>query len=443
MGTHRDDTIAAIATPPGPGGIGVIRVSGPAAPAMATRLLGRAVTPRHAHFCVIRDAQGEVLDEGLLLLFPAPASFTGEDVLELQLHASPPMLQRVLQEVHAHGARPARAGEFSERAFLNGKLDLAQAEAIADLIAAGSEAAARAAQRSLQGMFSRQVKACVEETIALRVQVEAAIDFADEEIPALSDSALADGMEALETRLQTLLQKARHGQRLSDGLYVAIVGRPNAGKSSLLNALLGDERAIVTAQAGTTRDALRENLQLDGMVLTLVDTAGLRETEDPIEREGVRRAEAEAGRADLLLQVCDARHDDTIRPGPENIPRLIVHNKIDLTGHPARTENIEGVEHIYLSAQTGEGLELLRQALRRQSGNDIPGAFSARQRHVLALQQALEHLHAARLNLARGTGLELVAEDLRHVQNRLGEITGSFGVEALLGRIFSSFCIGK
>src|SRR5690554_5594280 len=287
---QHNDTIAAIATPPAAGGIGVIRVSGPQAAAIAAHCLGRQPTPRHAHYAQLRDAQGELIDSGLLLWFPGPASFTGEDVLELQMHGSRPLLHALLRELYRLGARPARPGEFSERAFLNGKIDLAQAEAIADLIGAGSEAAARAAQRSLQGEFSRMVGQLVEDTIGLRVSVESAIDFSDEDIEMLSPAALLQRLDALREQLEQVLDAARRGQRLRDGLHVVILGPPNAGKSSLLNALAADERAIVTEQAGTTRDLLRETIEIDGIELTLVDTAGLREAEDLIEREGIRRA---------------------------------------------------------------------------------------------------------------------------------------------------------
>lgn len=442
-----NDTIAAIATPPGAGGIGVIRVSGPKVPDIATRMLGRTPQPRRAHYAVFRDGAGEIIDTGLLLHFPAPASFTGEHVLELQVHGSRPVLHMLLQHLYAQDVRPARPGEFSERAFLNGKLDLAQAEAIADLISAGSQAAARAAQRSLQGVFSQAVQALVDDVIALRVKVEAAIDFADEDIEALAPAVLQDGVEALMTRLDALLASARRGQRLTDGLHVVILGRPNAGKSSLLNALAADERAIVTAQPGTTRDLLRETIVIDGVELTLVDTAGLRESQDPIEREGIRRARAEAGHADLIVQVLSGDEDaqagmaDDVASG--GAPVLIVHNKIDLSGTPSRRTIVDGVEHLFLSARNGEGMELLRESLRRHAGADGEGAFSARARHVDALRRAAGHLGDARNALANAAAWEIAAEELRQTQAALDEITGAFGVEDLLGRIFANFCIGK
>lgn len=441
MAAHRTDTIAAIATPPGAGGIGVIRVSGPKVPGIAATLLGRAPAPRHAHYAVLRDEAGEVQDTGLLLHFPEPASFTGEHVLELQVHGSRPVLHALLQRLYALGARPARPGEFSERAFLNGKLDLAQAEAIADLIGAGSQAAARAAQRSLQGVFSHQVQALVEDVIASRVRVEAAIDFADEDIESLAPATLRAAVDALTLRLERLLADARRGQRLTDGLHVVILGRPNAGKSSLLNALAADERAIVTAQPGTTRDLLRETIVIDGVELTLVDTAGLRESTDPVEREGIRRARAEAGNADLVVQVLSGDEDaDAVPAGTRCV---IVHNKIDLSGAAARRDIVDGVEHLYLSARSGEGLDLLRESLRRHAGADTEGAFSARARHVDALRRAGAHLADARTALAGAAAWEIAAEELRQAQAALGEITGAFGVEDLLGRIFANFCIGK
>lgn len=443
MAADRAATIAAIATPPGSGGIGVIRVSGSKAGALAHTLLGRAPRPRHAHYAVLRDAHGEVIDSGLLLYFPAPASFTGEDVLELQVHGSRPVLRMLLDHLQELGARAARAGEFSERAFLNGKLDLAQAEAVADLIAAGSEAAARAAQRSLQGVFSRAVEALVDEVIAVRVRVEAAIDFSDEEIDVLAPTELVAAIAALQTRLQQLLGTARRGQRLIDGLHVVILGRPNVGKSSLLNALANDERAIVTARAGTTRDLLRESLSIDGIELTLVDTAGLRDSGDLIEQEGMRRARSEATRADLVIWV----EGEPSATGPEGIsadtPHVVVHNKIDLRGASPRREVIDGVEHIHLSARTGAGLELLRGVLADRAGARDDGSFSARARHLDALVEAGQHLEAAHQALSESVAWELAAEDLRQVQISLSQITGVFSNEALLGRIFANFCIGK
>lgn len=443
MAVDRRETIAAIATARGAGGIGIIRLSGPRVPELARHLLGRSPQPRHAHYAHLRDAQGELIDSGLLLYFPAPASFTGEDVLELQLHGSPPLLQRLLRELHRLGARPARAGEFTERAFLNGKLDLVQAEAVADLIAAGSEAAARAAQRSLQGEFSLRVQALVEATIALRVRVEAAIDFADEEIESLAPQALGRALDELDARLEALAQQARQGQRLADGLHVALLGRPNVGKSSLLNALAADERAIVTSRPGTTRDVLRETVRIDGVELTLADTAGLRETCDPIEHEGIRRARAEAGRADLVLLVLGERDEGAEEALAERIDRIVVHNKIDLSGAAARIERREGIEHVYLSAHSGEGLALLKACMAARMQVDAEGSFSARERHVLALARAREELAQARSAHQRLVSPELTAEHLRRVQQALGEITGAFSTEDLLGRIFANFCIGK
>lgn len=443
MAADRTDTIAAIATPPGAGGIGVIRLSGPEVPRIAARLFGRDPSPRHAHLARFTDAAGELIDTGLLIHFPAPASFTGEHVLELQVHGSPALLQRLLRELHHLGARAARAGEFSERAFLNGKLDLVQAEAIADLIAAGSEAAARAAQRSLQGEFSRRVHALVEATIALRMRVEAAMDFSDEAIETLAPAALNEAVGGLIDRLAALLAAACQGQRLTDGLHVVLLGRPNAGKSSLLNALAADDRAIVTARPGTTRDLLREVVRVDGVELTLVDTAGLRDSTDPIEQEGMRRARAEAARADLILSVLgedDAPACDEVPPG---IDRMVIHNKIDLSGEAPRLQRVDGIEHLYLSARSGTGMNLLRERLAARLVPAAEGGFSARARHVEALQRAGRELREARAALAHRDAPELAAEHLRQVQNALGEITGAFGAEDLLGRIFANFCIGK
>lgn len=443
------DTIAAVATPPGAGGVGVLRVSGPAVPALAHDLLGRTPRPRHAHLAAFRDADGSVLDRGLLLYFPAPHSYTGEAVLELHAHGSPVVLDLLLRRVCALGARPARAGEFSERAFLNGKLDLAQAEAVADLIAAGSEAAARAALRSLEGAFSTRVQALLGALTRLRVHVEAAIDFPEEEIDFLADPAIATQLEALRADLGALLAEARRGVRLADGLHVAIVGRPNAGKSSLLNALAASERAIVTDIPGTTRDVLRERVQLDGIELTLADTAGLRDSGDAVEREGMRRARAELERADLALLVSDAAHAEAdlalLAALPPEVARVVVVNKIDLDGAAPRREVRGRAVWLWLSALTGAGLALLREELKRHAGlgEGAAGAFSARTRHVLALERVAAHLEAAALTLSETRAGELAAEELRQAQRALGEITGEFTSDDLLGAIFASFCIGK
>jgi tRNA modification GTPase len=442
------DTIAAIASAPGAAGIGVVRVSGPRVPTIAQALLGRPPQPRYAHLAAFHDGDGALIDRGLLLHFPAPHSYTGEHVLELQGHGSAVLLDLLLRRVCALGARLAEPGEFTERAFLNGKLDLAQAEAVADLIAARSEAAARAALRSLDGAFSQRVHALLDALIALRVHVEAAIDFPEEEIDFLADPAIARQLEALRTQLAGLLAETRRGVRLTDGLKVTIVGRPNAGKSSLLNALAQSERAIVTSIAGTTRDVLRETVSLDGVVLELADTAGLRHTEDEIEREGVRRAHGELARADLALLVTDAIHADAdlalLAELPATVARLVLVNKIDLDATPPHGETRAGLPHLWLSARTGAGLDLLRAELKARAGaGGGEGAFSARRRHVSALERVQAHLEHAGHALAATRAGELAAEDLRQAQHALGEITGSYTSDDLLGAIFGSFCIGK
>ncbi len=441
------DTIAAIATAAGAAGVGVVRISGPAAPGIARELLGRAPQPRHAHFVAFRDAAGELIDRGLLLHFPAPASYTGEHVLELQGHGSAVLLDALLRRVCELGARLARPGEFTERAFLNGKLDLAQAEAVADLIAARSQVAARAALQSMEGVFSRRVQHLLDALIALRVHIEAAIDFPEEEIDFLADPAIARQLHALRDEHAQLLREAERGVRLSDGLRVAIIGRPNAGKSSLLNALAGRDRAIVTPIAGTTRDVLRESVQLDGVTLELADTAGLRETDDEVEREGVRRAQQELAQADVALLVTEQAHrleDQALLSSlsPE-VARLVVINKIDRDGRPSADPAPDDTT-LWLSARSGEGLEALRMRLRALGAAGAgEGAFSARRRHVLALRRVGAHLEQAAAVLAATRAGELAAEELRQAQHALGEITGSYTSDDLLGAIFGSFCIGK
>lgn len=442
-------TIAAIATPPGAGGIGIVRVSGPRARAIAQALTGKNPQPRKVYFCAFRNEDGSILDRGLAMYFAAPKSFTGEDVLELHAHGSPVVLNLLLQRACELGARTARPGEFSERAFLNGKLDLAQAEAVADLIAAGSESAARAALRSLEGEFSSAVHELFEALTNQRAWLEAALDFPEEEIDFLSAPQVMGNLHRLQAQLDELLAATRRGVLLCDGLHVVIVGRPNAGKSSLLNALAQSERAIVTEIAGTTRDVLRESVTLDGIALTLADTAGLRESGDIVETEGIRRARAELERADVAILVTETGHAESdqamLDAGPRAAARIVVHNKIDLSGeNPRRDADQCGQIHIRLSARTGAGVQLLREELKRLAGHGdaTQGAFSARSRHVQALERVAEHLCAAHEHLQNRIG-ELAAEELRQAQQALGEITGEFSSDDLLGKIFSTFCIGK
>ena len=441
------DTIIAIATAVGAGGVGIVRLSGPAAIAIAGEICGQAMQPRQAHYVHFRNELGEVIDDGLVLSFPGPRSFTGEDVVELQAHGSPVVLQQLVARGCALGARLARPGEFSERAFLNGRLDLAQAEAIADLIAASDTRAARAARRSLEGVFSQRVDTLADKLSGLRVHVEAAIDFADESIDTLGGEAVRAGLMQALAQLSTLLVEAERGRKLRDGLHAVIIGPPNAGKSSLLNALAGSDRAIVTDVAGTTRDTLHETIRLDGLELTLVDTAGLREGGDDIEREGMRRARAELQSADLALIVLDATdleagHQATCEAVADVPLRLWIHNKADLL--PSVPEDTGGIVHV--SARSRLGLETLRVRLRELAGGDTlaaaGGEFSARGRHVEALQRAQAHAEAAQQQLLY-EHLELAAEELRLAHDALGEITGRVSPDDMLGRIFSTFCIGK
>ncbi len=444
---HATDTIVAIATAPGVGGVGIVRLSGPRAQAIAEAIIGgKPLAPRRARYAVFADEGGEGIDDGIALYFKAPASYTGEDVVELQAHGSPVVLRQLVARSIALGARQARPGEFSERAFLNGKLDLAQAEAVADLIAASDAQAARAARRSLDGVFSQRVDALMDAVLAIRVHVEAAIDFADEPLETLGGSALRDNLDAAIERLAQLRREAERGRKLRDGLHVVLVGPPNAGKSSLLNALAGSERAIVTDVAGTTRDLLRESIRIDGVELTLVDTAGLREAGDAIEAEGIRRARGELQRADLALVVLDARAPDAGRAAVADditgVPRVLwLYNKADLL--PAQAPE-SGSDRVLVSAKTGLGLDVLhRQLLALSGAGDAgEGAFSARARHVQALARAAEQLDAARRELA-AERLELAAEALAQAHSALGEIGGRLSADGLLGHIFSSFCIGK
>ncbi|MEJ2273881.1 MAG: tRNA uridine-5-carboxymethylaminomethyl(34) synthesis GTPase MnmE [Woeseiaceae bacterium] len=435
------DTIVAPATPPGIGGVCVIRVSGPAVEAIARKLLGSLPEPRTATLKSFRDAAGAVIDRGLALYFPAPASFTGESVLELHGHGGPVVVSMIVDALLASGARRAEPGEFSKRAFLNGKLDLAQAEAVADLIASGTERAARAALRSLSGEFSRRVDVLAELLVRLRLHVEAAIDFPEEEIDFLEDDVLMQRLDACDAAFSELLADAGQGRVLRDGFRIVIVGKPNVGKSSLLNLLSGQDAAIVTEVAGTTRDILREQIDVDGLAVELVDTAGLRDAPDRIEAEGIRRAREALASADAILWIRDATDDEegTGEDLPRDVPVTVVHNKVDLTGdRPGYRDN-----EVWLSAETGQGLDALRRCIRELAGYEGEGTFTARRRHVRALDQAVGHFATGRKALEEHRAGELLAEELRLAQQALGAITGAVTADDLLGRIFSEFCIGK
>jgi len=447
------DTIAAIASAAGRGAVGVIRVSGPLVPQIAIGILGALPAPRQARLSSFLDAQGRSVDEGIALYFPAPASYTGEHVLEIQGHGGALVVDMLLQRLLELGCRMAHPGEFSERAFWNGKIDIAQAEAIADLIDAGTAAAARAAVRSLQGEFSARIADLKSGITALRTYVEAAIDFPDEEIDFLSDHALRDRLAAVFAAFESITAAARQGALLREGLRVVIAGKPNAGKSSLLNKLAGEEIAIVTDVPGTTRDVLRQQVHLDGLPLNLIDTAGLRATADVVEVEGVRRARNEMAQADRVLYVLDigAGTGDSeswaadLGALPAGVPVTLVFNKIDLTDGRARLDETAAPPRVFLSARTGTGLDLLRSHLKAAVGyrETESGVFAARRRHVDALNRARQHVQSAADILSTTRAFELFAEDLRLAQHALGEITGEFTSEDLLGEIFGSFCIGK
>ncbi|CAM5416510.1 MAG TPA: tRNA uridine-5-carboxymethylaminomethyl(34) synthesis GTPase MnmE [Thauera sp.] len=441
------DTIAAVATAPGRGGIGVVRVSGSGLLGFAQALCGRQPQPRLAQFSRFVDGEGRPIDEGILLYFPAPASFTGEDVLELQGHGGPVVMQLLLERCLGLGARLAEPGEFTRRAFLNGKLDLAQAEGVADLIEASTAAAARSAVRSLSGRFSEEVHRIVDRLVDLRMLVEATLDFPEEEIEFLERARAMPRLEGIRGELEALLDRAGQGALLRSGLNVVLVGAPNVGKSSLLNQLAGEERAIVTDIAGTTRDALRETIQIEGIPLHVIDTAGLRDTADTVERLGIERTWREIERADVIVRLVDASvsatgDDELAGRLPGGVERITVVNKIDLVSAAAGREEQAGQVTVRVSARTGEGVDLLRAELLRVAGWHAHGedVVLARERHLQALRMALGHVCAAGEQLA---ALELFAEELRLAQERLGEITGEFGADDLLGEIFSRFCIGK
>ncbi len=449
------ETIVAQATPIGRGGIGILRVSGPLASQVAQEVLGKCPKPRQADYLPFKEADGTVLDQGIALFFKAPFSFTGEDVLELQGHGGQVILDLMLKRIlQISGIRMARPGEFSEQAFLNDKLDLAQAEAIADLIDANSEQAARSALKSLQGEFSNKINELVENVIYLRTYVEASIDFPDEEIDFLADGKIERKLREIIAQLKAVQQEAKQGSILREGMKVVIAGRPNAGKSSLLNALAGRDAAIVTDIAGTTRDVLHEHIHLDGMPLHIIDTAGLRDATDAVEQIGIERAWKEIEQADSILLMLDSTDEEQtidkisaefLPKLPSGIPVTLIRNKADLSGEETKLEQYGNMQVIHLSAKTGNGVALLREHLKQTMGyqSTTEGGFIARRRHLEALQKAGEHLDFGLVQLVDFHAGELLAEELRLAQNDLGEITGKFTSDDLLGNIFSSFCIGK
>jgi tRNA modification GTPase len=448
----RTDTIVAAATPPGRGSVGIVRVSGPKTPEIAAVILGDLPQPRRATFGRFLDQRQQPIDAGVALFFPAPHSYTGEHVLELQGHGGPVVVESLVTRILELGARRAQPGEFTQRAFLNDKLDLAQAESIADLIDAGSREAARAAMRSLQGEFSAMVQGLTEAVIELRTYVEAAIDFPEEEIDFLADRQLDERLSGVREHFEAVEQSARQGRLLREGMTVVIAGRPNAGKSSLMNRLAGYDAAIVTPIPGTTRDIVRERIDIDGMPLHILDTAGLRDSQDAVETEGVRRAEAEIARADRVLFVIDTVIDpDAIafteekRRLPVNVPVTLIFNKCDQGIGLPMADTLSGPPRVMISALNGTGLDHLRTHLKHAMGFHTAesGTVSARQRHLDALANARTHVEEATRQLKERRAGELVAEELRAAQQDLGEITGEFTTDDLLGRIFSSFCIGK
>ena len=452
VNTADSDTIAALATPPGRGGVGIIRLSGSSTTDIAKQLFGHVPAARRAEYLTFYDDDGEPLDTGLALYFPGPHSFTGEDVLELHGHGGPVVMDMLLQRCLALGVRPARPGEFSERAFLNNKMDLAQAEAVADLIDSASAQAARLAVRSLQGAFSQRIHILVETLTELRIYVESAIDFPEEEIDFLGDGQVQTRLTAVMNTLAETRAAARQGNLLREGMTVVIAGRPNAGKSTLLNALAGRDTAIVTDIPGTTRDILREHIQVDGLPLHIIDTAGLRDSDDAVEQEGIRRAWTEIEGADRILLLHDASQTfdeqeqsllkQLSQAGP---PITLVQNKIDLLATDALSLNAKNVTEIAVSAHTGTGLQVLREHLKDCVGYEASGEgqFMARRRHLQALENAQQYLENGQQQLQNYAAGELLAEDLRQAQRALSEITGEVSADELLGKIFSSFCIGK
>ena len=451
MKTFQSETICAVATPPGRGGVAIVRISGPLTESISSKIVNIPLKPRYAEYLPFYDQSEEVIDQGLAIYFPGPNSFTGEDVLELHGHGGPVIMELLLARVMALGARLARPGEFSERAFINGKIDLVQAEAIADIIDSASTQAARAALRSLRGEFSKKIEQLTEKLIALRVFVESAIDFPDEDIDFITEGKIKEQLEDLHQDLEEVIRNAKQGSLLREGMTVVIAGKPNAGKSSLLNQLAQREAAIVTPIAGTTRDIVREQILIDGLPLHILDTAGLRDSHDVVEQMGVDRALSEVGNADRVLVVVD----DSLNVEQEleeifgkfnvDVPMTIIKNKIDLTNNsPSLTHNKNRIE-VSLSASTGQGLDLLREHLKECVGFNQAGEsnFIARKRHTDALKAAMDLINKGLVQLREYNAAELLAEDLRQAQQSLNEITGEFTSDDLLGEIFASFCIGK
>ena len=447
------DTIVAVATAPGRGGIGVVRLSGPSASSLARAIVGHPQRPRVASLSAFRDADGSAIDRGIALFFRAPASFTGEDVLELQAHGSPMVLRRLVRRCLELGARLAQPGEFSLRAFLNDRMDLAQAEAVADLIDAATETAARAAMRSLEGELSLRIRGVVDAMIGLRTHVEATLDFPEEEVEWLRSADAAGRLEGIRSAVADILGLARSGRMLREGVHVVLIGRPNVGKSSLLNRLAGADVAIVTEVPGTTRDAIRQSVEIDGVPLHVIDTAGLRMTEDSVEKIGIERAWSAVAKADLALLLVDTPDGpteedrailDRLEPA---LPRIVVRNKIDLSGQAASIEPATGLGPavVHLSARTGAGIDLLSAEILRVVGYtpQEDGVFIARERHIAALREAQQHLLLAGTHIGANPALELFAEELRLAQEALSSITGEFTADDLLGEIFGRFCIGK
>ena len=448
MSNANIDTIAAIATASGSGGIGIVRVSGPASSAVATAILGSCPAPRHATYLDFKQANGELIDRGIAIYYPNPHSYTGEDVLELQGHGGTALMQILLARCIELGARQAEPGEFTRRAYLNDKLDLAQAEAVADVINAATTEAAKSAVRSLSGEFSQRINTLLLKLIDLRMFVEACLDFPEEEIDFITQGRVAEKLDAIIVELDSVFAKAKQGSLLREGINVVLVGQPNVGKSSLMNQLAGEEVAIVTSIAGTTRDTIKNAIQINGVPLHVIDTAGLRETDDEVEKFGIARTWRAAETANIALLLIDAAHGITeteksiLARLPQEIRKIWVHNKIDVSNEPAFVEEKDGATHIYISAKTGAGIELLKSHLLQLAGyqDNSEGVFMARTRHLDALNKVAAHLSSARLQI---NSAELVAEELRLAQEALSSITGEFTPDDLLGEIFSKFCIGK